>query len=369
MQRVVWWGRFDPEYSRNRIVRSCFRDLGYEITDFHPRCSSLADLEARCRRLLAPDLVWVPCFRQRDLAQALRWGRRQRVPVIFDPLISAYDKQVFEREKFTPDSPHGRKLLSWEAGLLGGADLVIADTAEHARFFADTFGLDSRRCAVIPVGAEETLFRPAPQESSAPGEVPEVLFYGSFIPLQGPQVIARAARIYTGPPVRWHFIGSGPLLAECQAVAEGVPHVTFTDWVDYGKLPDHIRRAAVVLGIFGTTPKAGRVIPNKVYQSLACGKPLITMASPAYPADVSATTEGGIRWVSAGDPQELATAVADLLSRPASLPSLGEAAFDTYRRHFSTSRVRSSLGEALSLVGLPVGKGCSAAHTTGEVCS
>lgn len=367
MKKVLWWGRFDPDYSRNRILRTLFREQGWEVVNFFPRFSLLASLEAYLRRIEAPDLVWVPCFRQRDLAQAARWAAARQVPLVFDPLISAYDKQVLERGKLAVGSKHALSLLAWERKLFKLADMVLADTGEHARFFEDTFGVSSSKLAVVPVGAEEALFNPGVEAEAGRWDLPEILFFGSFIPLQGPEIIARAASIYSGPPVRWHFVGSGPLLDECKSIAGGLPNVTFTPWVDYGKLPGLIRRADAVLGIFGTTPKAGRVIPNKVYQALACGKPLITRRSPAYDAGFISEAGSSVGWVDAGDAEGLATAVADFVGRMDGLPAMGNAAHEAYLHHFSSRHVSDSLLRALTRLGVDGFAALSSPQTDAEV--
>ena len=46
------------------------------------------------------------------------------------------------------------------------------------------------------------------------------------------------------------------------------------DWVDYADLVSWISRADLCLGIFGTSEKAASVIPNKVYQVVAAGRPV-----------------------------------------------------------------------------------------------
>lgn len=347
MPTVLWWGRFDPDYARHRILRKLLRRMGWQVADFRPKVSALGDGEARLRGLARPQLVWVPCFRQRDLAAAHRWACRQGVPLVFDPLISAYDKQVDERGKLSPHSPRAARLLAWEQDLFARADLVLADTPAHADYFAQTLGVPRDRLAVVPVGAEAELFFPGPVSLPPPGEPLEALFYGSFVPLQGPQVVVEAARLYQGPPLRWVLLGNGPLRPACEAAARGLGNVHFEDWLPYDRLPQRLRRAHILLGVFGTTAKAGRVIPNKVYQALACGRPVVTRRAPAYPQALLDETAAGLVWTEAGDARDLADKVAALARQPQALPSQGEAAATTSQRYFSEAAIQAQLGTAL----------------------
>ncbi|MEW5892773.1 MAG: glycosyltransferase [Pseudomonadota bacterium] len=344
---VLWWGRFDPDYSRNRILRQAFHELGWRIVDFRPLLSALGDWEAALRTLPAVDLVWVPCFRQRDIAAARRWSRKRGLPLIADPLISAYDKQVFERGKFAEGSRRAERLRAWEGALLRSADCLIADTPAHAEFFAQTFDIPLAQIKVIHVGAEEPLFHPAPMLPYDGRRPLEVLFYGSFIGLQAPQVIVEAARLYQGPPVRWVLLGEGPLKAECLRLAQGLENVVFEPPVPYEELPARIHRADILLGVFGTSTKAGRVIPNKVFQGLACGRPVISRSGAAYPSRLLIDPAAGLIWVEAANAGDLAQAVAQLATSPARLIELGEQARLSYERWFGQARILAELREAL----------------------
>lgn len=292
------------------------------------------------------DLVWVPCFRQRDLAAARRWSARHGLPLIFDPLISAYDKQVFEREKFAAEGVKGRRLLEWERRLFNCVDLLLADTDAHAELFNQTHGVPEDRIHVVPLCADEQLF--TPEEKSGNRNVPlELLFFGSFLPLQGPQVIVDAANLYRGPQARWCFVGDGPLRAACESGARAAAGIEFEDWVPYRYLPSRIAQADIVLGIFGDTPKAARVVPNKVCQALACARPVVTRSSPAYPAELSGSDRTGITWVPPANPGALCEAVTRLAALPHSLRESGQDAVESYRRWFSAGRVSEALADAL----------------------
>jgi glycosyltransferase involved in cell wall biosynthesis len=104
-------------------------------------------------------------------------------------------------------------------------------------------------------------------------------------------------------------------------------------WVEYERLPGEIRAAGCALGIFGTTPKALRVIPNKAFQALACGAPLITADTPA--ARELLTNEQDAMLVPPGDPAALANAIRRLAADEPFAHRIGAAGRRTYEQHAS----------------------------------
>ena len=204
------------------------------------------------------------------------------------------------------------------------ADLVVADTAQNASHLAELAELDENRLAVCFVGAEERLFRPGWQ----PAEEFHALFVGKLIPLHGLETILAAARL--APELPFRVVGNGQLDA---LMLDRPPNVEWVDWVKYERLPAEIQRAGCALGIFGTTAKAARVIPNKAFQALACGTPLVTAATPA----ARELLHDGVSalLVPPGDPAALAAAVRRLATDAGLGRRIGEGGLAAYREHAS----------------------------------
>jgi len=317
-KRILWWGRngnYGPNYPRNRTIIQCLKSFEHEVIEYQPHFSKLGDIEARFRNFGSIDFVWVPCFRQRDISAASRWAKMKKIPLIFDPLISAYDKRVYEKKKYSPESIRAKKLLSWEKKRFSLADIIIADTECHKQYFFKQLGCHKNKLKVIPVSAEEALFYPKVTKQN---EIPEVLFFGTFIGLQGPKFIAEAIQHYKGPPIKLVFLGDGAERDQCKTVVQQKGNknvsVQFEEWIPFHDLPERIRRADICLGIFGLGEKSHRVIPNKVYQALACGKPVITLISDAYPAELLKQENQGIIFCEAGNPKSIASSILKLIT-------------------------------------------------------
>lgn len=335
--RVLVFGTYQRDYPRNAQVRSCLARSGVELVERHvavwdgqrdgwsvgasalPRLA-LAELRLGIRRPVEVDAVLVGYPGHLDLAGAHRAARGR--PVVFDPLVSLWDTLTGDRGRFGPRSPAGRMLRALDGSALRAADVVVADTAAQASFYAETFGVAEHALRVCFVGAEERLFTPRPVAAAEPFRA---LFVGKLIPLHGLETILAAALLV--PEIPFRIVGSGQLDDVLRSAPDNVEHVP---WVDYEQLPAELHGAGCALGIFGTSAKAARVIPNKAFQALACGVPLITADTPAARELLTAGADALL--VPAGDPRALADAVRDLATNPARADRLGRAGRATYDR-------------------------------------
>jgi len=110
-----------------------------------------------------------------------------------------------------------------------------------------------------------------------------VLFYAKFSPLHGLPVILDAVERLKAEPIHFTIVGGGQLEDEVRrAVARSRSSaLEWIPWLEREALIERMRNCQLSLGIFGDTSKAAMVIPNKVFQALAMGVPVITRDSPA----------------------------------------------------------------------------------------
>jgi glycosyltransferase involved in cell wall biosynthesis len=338
--RVLYFGTYERDYPRNAQVISCLRGAGVEVIERHAsvwerrRHKWSLGLAAAARIGLAEirllfggrreqfDAVIVGYPGHFDVPAAKRIARGR--PVVFNPLVSLHETLVEDRGRFGAGSPAAGVLRQVDRLALRRADLVVADTAQNARHLAELGELAAERLAVCLVGAEERLFRPGWQ----PAQEFHALFVGKLIPLHGLETILAAARL--APELPFRVVGSGQLDA---LMAERPPNVAWVEWVEYERLPEENQRAGCALGIFGTSAKTARVIPNKAFQALACGTPLVTADTPAARELLSDGKSALL--VPAGDPEALAAAVRRLAADAELARTIGAGGLAAYREHAS----------------------------------
>ena len=288
-----------------------------------------ASLWRRRPRGVAYDAVLVGYLGHLDVHLARRLFRG--VPIVLDYFISLADTAS---DRAAGGGLVRRLLGSVDARAVRAASVVLVDT--------DASRAVVPACAApvvtVPVGAPGSWFTaPAPLE---PAPL-RVVFFGLYTPLQGAPVIGHALRSLAGVEVT--MVGRGQDLAATRAAAGDLPFVTWREWVEPEELAALLTSHHVCLGIFGTGPKAARVVPNKVFQGAAAGCAIVTSDTPPQRA---ALGDAAV-YVPAGDAAALAAALASLAADPARVAALRAAAWEVADRTFRPEHVVTPLREAL----------------------
>lgn len=352
MMRVCFFGAYDRGYPRNRILREGLALAGIAVRE---ACVPEERAFRRYPALLAAfaphlgsiDVLLVPEFRHKDVPLAR--GLAPRGGLVFDPLVSRHDTLVEDWGLHAPGSSQARWNLGIDRWALGAADLVLGDTFEHGELFA-SLGARRSRIRRVPVGAEAPFFALADPFWSDPVEI---LYAGGFLPLHGVPVIVEAlARLERDsadlPPWRATLVGKGIdfEVSRALAAAAGLRRVEFVGPRPYAELPASLARAHIVLGAFGVTPKAARVIPHKVWQGLASGRAVVTADTRAAREllDPGIHFEGCAR----GDAVSLAEALRALIASPARRACVGAAGRARAREIATPAAIGRALKAALA---------------------
>ncbi|MCK5017822.1 MAG: hypothetical protein KAS32_12235, partial [Candidatus Peribacteraceae bacterium] len=120
--------------------------------------------------------------------------RFPRKKLIFDAFISLWDTQVNDRKKYSTVNP-----ISWIIYLVDFfacflADEILIDTETHKKYFVSKFKIKPKKIRVIYLETRTDLFYPKIKDVEKKDYF-EVLFFGTFIPLQGIEYILDAAEI------------------------------------------------------------------------------------------------------------------------------------------------------------------------------
>lgn len=308
---VCYFGTYTPEYSRNRILISGLKKNGVEVIECQTVCTGffkyidLAIKHWKVRNSYDVLIVGFQGIQAVILAKLIT-----RKTIIFDAFASIYDSMILDRQNFKPKSFVAKYFWWLDKISMSLADVILFDTNENIDFAVKEFRIKKNKFKRIFVGASTDIFYPV--EKKERDKNFKVLFYGSFLPLHGIEYIVRAAKLLEKEAdVVFEIVGWGQEREKIVTLFNslGTNNVFFAGGVDRELLRGKIVEADVCLGIFGNTDKAKRVIPNKVYECLAVGKPIITADTPAIR---ELFEDGDLIFASSADHTSLAKAIMSL---------------------------------------------------------
>lgn len=356
--KVCYFGTYRAGYNRNNIMIAALRSAGVEVVECHENLwTSIEDRENITKggwrnpgfwwRVIKAytklffrsftigkfDVMVLGYPGQFDifLAKIVCFFRGK--PLVLDVLMSLY-LVAMERKLDTSRHSAVDFLFRIEKTVLKIPDLLIHDTPQYVAWLGDTFGVEPNRFRLVPIGADDSIFKPI-EQVSVNNEKFKVLYYGTFIPNHGLTHIIEAAKLLSNQAdIEMIFIGEGPEKSRIVEIVEEskLENVQFLPWCNQEELVELINATDVCLGAFGSTPQSLMTVQNKIYECMACGKAIINGTSPAI---INQFTDEVELKICERNAEAIAEAILYLKSKPDLVASIGARARQSFDDNYS----------------------------------
>jgi glycosyltransferase involved in cell wall biosynthesis len=216
------------------------------------------------------------------------------------------------------------------------------------------FNVPLDKMAVIPSCSNTSMFRPMNRQQCLDriGLDPDkryVGFIGTFIKVQGPHILIEATShiLNAYPEAMILMVGDGVMRKDLEYLTrkKGLEsHVIFTGQVPYPEAAAYINAMDV-----GTSPflrTYGETVAVKVYDTLACGRPMVSSDFAKTRNDTSQT--GGVIYVEPENPVSLAEGVIKLLSDDNLRSRMGARGREVVVDYFDRERVAKEIVDMTS---------------------
>jgi colanic acid biosynthesis glycosyl transferase WcaI len=277
------------------------------------------------------DVVYSVCPPLQAALLPLLYGALRRVPWVLH--VQDFQVDAAFRLGILPDNAAGRALYRLEGWLLRRATQVTTITGSMARRAVDK-GVDPARLDVTPNWSDLAAVRPAPRENPLRdrfGAGPHqtlFLYAGNIGEKQGLELLLEVAeRLEARHDLVFGVVGDGASrrALEAEASRRALRNLRFFDLVPPADLPAMLAAADVHL-VIQRAEAADLVMPSKLTNVMAAGRPAIATAAAGTELHDVLTTAGAGLVVPPGDADALQDAVTRLADDPAARAAHGAAA-------------------------------------------
>lgn len=232
---------------------------------------------------------------------------------------------AFATGAIAPESRLGRAALAFERWILRRFDMISAISDPMLRKLREK-GIESDRVYEFRNWANLKRVRVvegvSPMRAELGIDTPHVAYYsGNVAAKQGLSIIPAAARALAHrTDLTFVICGEGPFLDTLKSMAEGLDNIKFFPLQPFEKLSDALGMADVHLlpQIAGV---AELVLPSKLTNMLASGRPVVATAEPGTALAREIAGAGVV--TPPGDVEAFAAAITDLLDDPERRARLG----------------------------------------------
>ena len=207
---------------------------------------------------------------------------------------------------------------------------------------------------LLPNGTLPDVFRPDCHDSMLRSRLGlgQDAFVVGYVGLHGiaqglHALLDAAALLGDEPGIRFLFVGDGPIKGEliAAAAARGLDNVVFADQVAVEAAPKFINACDVMVVPLRRLNLLQTFVPSKIFDYLACAKPVVIMADGEARRLVEESGTGV--FVEPEDPYGLARAVVSLRNDPTALKAMGALARPFVCRSFDRQKIAPRLERIL----------------------
>ncbi len=304
--------RHNKDYSRFNIIKQFTRDIKLKNDIF----------------------ILLPFSKNQFFKNFLKRDR-----IINDFFISNYDTYVYDRKKITNKNPRAWWKYFQDLINFKFSKYILSDTNEHFKYWESLFGKFSGEHFVFPVLADKEIY--FPRDLKVQSKKIKILFYGSFIPLHGIDIILEAFSLMekNGIDFEAKIIGKGQMYSKMKDlfIKLDLKQVVMNgEIINEKELGEEIREHDIILGIFGNSVKAKSVVPNKVYQALSSKKTIVTMQSKAinefFSSDDLITCEN--------TPEILSSELSNLINNPDLISNISKNGYEKFIKLYDETKIK-----------------------------
>ena len=216
--------------------------------------------------------------------------------------------------------------------------------------YVQSYSVSASRIHVLPAGVDVERFCPGARNDTLLSkwgitDVDRViLFMGTIYRFSGLDRVIEdfPALLSRHPNSKLLLVGKGDDTDRLKKLAERVgvsSNVVFTGVQPYQLLPDIIRSSDLCINPFELTAITRDILPTKLFQYLACGRPLVATELPGTQPFLTGESEGVVY----ATLPNIVNTMADLLDSPERCAELGNKASRAMRRQYDWKHIAQSL--------------------------
>jgi glycosyltransferase involved in cell wall biosynthesis len=278
--------------------------------------------------------------------QTLLAARQFGVPVIF--------RSIDILNQLVPSKVLVPVTRMMERYIYNRVDAVLTVTV-HLKNHVLSYGVPESRVTVLPSGVDATMFSAGPRNHAllrnwgiGPDD-PVILFMGTIYKFSGLDRVIRDFPRLLGrhPRTKLLIVGCGEseeLLKKLTLESGIAGNVVFGGLQPYSALPDIIRSSDICINPFELNSITRDILPTKLFQYLACGKPVVATSLPGS-LPFLAGEEHGMIYCSLDD---FVDRIADLIDTPARCAELGRKGVEVTTANYEWKRIAETMAASMA---------------------